>query len=84
MAQPITLYQMVNGRIEATVTGMTTDNCREAIEARGFHYVRDNFNARNRQELQGAPVFQNLYGPMWDGKRGIRYEDGETYRAMSQ
>lgn len=84
MAQPVTLYQMVNGRTQATVTGLTTDNCRAAFEARGFHYVRDNFNARNRQELQGAPVFQNLYGPMWDGKRGIRYEDRETYWAMSQ
>lgn len=84
MAQPVTLYQMVEGRITPTVTGKTTDNCRAAIEARGFHYVRDNFNQHNRSELQGAPVFQNLYGPMWDGERGIRYEDNATYRMMSQ
>lgn len=84
MAQPVTLYQMINGRIQPTVTDLTTDNCRAAFEARGFHYVRDNFNPRHRAELQGAPVFEGVVGPMWDGARGIRYEDGETYWAMSQ
>lgn len=83
MAQPVTLYQMVEGRIMPTVTGMTTDNCVPAFEIRGFKHIRDNFNPRNRAELQGAPVFDGVYGPMWDGDRGIRYEDAETYRVMS-
>lgn len=83
MAQQVTLYQIVEGRITPTIEGMTTDNCRAAFEARGFPYVRDNFNPRNRAELQGAPVFQNLYGPMWDGARGIRYESREVYARMS-
>lgn len=83
MVQPVTLYEMVAGRVEATAKDLTTDNCRSAFEARGFKYQRDNFNPRHRAELQGAPVFDGLYGPMWDGKRGIRYEDKETYRRMS-
>lgn len=81
-AQKVTLYQMVNGRIEATVSATTAD-CVPAFEARGFKHVRDNFNPRHRAELQGAPVFDGVMGPIWDGRSGIRYEDAETYRWMS-
>lgn len=84
MANNVTLYQMLDGRITPTVTGITADNCREAFEARGFKFLRDNFNPKHRAELQGAPVFDGVIGPMWDGARGIRYEDAETYARMSQ
>ena len=83
MATNVTLYQMLDGRITPTVTGKTTENCHAAFAARGFQHVRDNFNPRHRAELQGAPVFEGVIGPMWDGKNGIRYEDAEVYRTMS-
>lgn len=47
-----------------------------------------NHNPRNRTELQGQPKLAGFIGPCWGGTtdRGepiIRYEDTETYAALS-
>lgn len=54
----------------------------------GFTMTGLNNNPHNRQELQQMPMFFNLCGPMYDGvdeqgRAVIRYEDEETYRALS-
>jgi hypothetical protein len=49
----------------------------EGFRCRGF-----NSNASQRQELQGAPKFTGLIGPMWDGD-AIRYECSATYAELS-
>lgn len=48
----------------------------------GFPIVGANQNPRQRQELQGAPKFSGLLGPMWDGDC-LRYEDQKTYDLLS-
>lgn len=57
----------------------TTEN---AIAA-GYVIVGTNTNPRQRDELQGAPKFKGLLGPMWDGDC-LRYEDPKTYEELSQ
>jgi len=49
----------------------------EGFRCRGF-----NSNASQRHELQGAPKFTGLIGPMWDGD-AIRYECSATYAELS-
>jgi hypothetical protein len=50
---------------------------RRGFQCRGF-----NSNASQRLELQGAPKFTGLLGPMWDGD-AIRYECSATYAELS-
>lgn len=54
-----------------------------AFEIRGFKYAGAETNPRLRPELHGHPKFEGLHGPMWDGD-GVRYEDQETYKALSR
>lgn len=74
------LVQMVDGRLLRT--DLTDDNLVPAMEVRGFQVTGFNANPRQRAELQGAPIFSDVCGPMWDGD-GIRYEDPRAYAALS-
>lgn len=49
----------------------------EGFQCRGF-----NANPSQRLELQGAPKFNGLTGPMWDGD-AIRYESSAVYAELS-
>lgn len=53
-----------------------------AMEVRGYKFIGNNSNPRQRTELQGAPKFKGLNGPMWDGDC-IRYEDPGTTKLVS-
>lgn len=53
-----------------------------AMEARGFALTGYNDNPRQRAELQGAPKFRGLCGPMWNGD-GLRYEDVQAHAVLS-
>ena len=74
------LVQSVDGRMIATE--LTDHNIIPAMEVRGFALNGLNDNPHHRIELQGQPKFSGVLGPMWDGDT-IRYEDSETYRALS-
>lgn len=77
----IKLVQLVEG---AWITS-EFENEEKAVIAfafRGFDLAGENRKPHQRAELQGAPLFTGLCGPMWDGD-AIRYEDAAAYRAMS-
>lgn len=61
----------------------TNDNVIPALEVRGFEMTGNYSNPRTREEMQGAPKFAGLLGPMFDGD-AIRYESQEVYNALSQ
>lgn len=54
----------------------------DAIAALGFEYIGPNASRAQRDELQGAPRFRGLIGPMWDG--GLRYECSKTNEELSR
>lgn len=79
----------IKARLIQTVDGMTLRNdfgpevdLVLAMEVRGYKFRGYNSNPRQRAELQGAPKFVGLNGPMWDGD-AIRYEDPATTKAVS-
>ena len=49
----------------------------------GFEYLGPNTSRVQRAELQGAPRFCGLVGPMWDGD-ALRYECAKTYEDLSR
>lgn len=51
----------------------------------GFEHTGYNNNPRQRAELQGAPKFRGVNGPMWGGSESapLRYETPEAYRTLS-
>lgn len=53
-----------------------------AMEVRGYKFRGLNSNKSQRAELQGAPKFDGLNGPMWDGDC-LRYEDPASTKAVS-
>jgi hypothetical protein len=55
----------------------------DAIAALGFEYMGPNASKVQRAELQGAPRFRGLIGPMWD-QGGLRYECTRTYEELSR
>lgn len=55
----------------------------EAMQVRGYTHYGFNNNPRQRDELQGAPLFNGLLGPMWDGD-AIRYEDTASFKILSE
>lgn len=70
-------------RIRLVTTTGRTDGLTEAdMVARGYEVIGYNANTRQRAELQGAPKFRGLAGPMWDGDC-LRYEDPKTYAELS-
>ena len=78
---PARLIQMVDGL--ALVSNFTAENIIIAMEVRGYEFIGFNTNARQRAELQGAPKFRGVNGPMWDGDK-LRYECPETTRMVTQ
>jgi hypothetical protein len=60
----------------------TNDNVIPAMEIRGYEMTGNYSNPRTREEMQGAPTFAGLLGPMYDGD-AIRYETQEVYNALS-
>ena len=81
MQLPSRLVQTIDDLFVVTVFGPETDLI-AAMAARGFAFAGVHENPRTRAELQGAPKFKGVLGPMWDGD-AIRYEDQATYDAMS-
>jgi hypothetical protein len=75
------LIQLVDG--QWLKTELHHDNVIPAMECRGFEFTGLHQNPRTRKELQGAPKFMGVNGPMWDGD-GIRYETREAYAALSE
>lgn len=72
------LVQTVNGL--ATSTLLATSEIVAEMAARGFALTGTVSNPRLRAELQGAPKFKGVAGPMWDGDR-LRYECSATCAA---
>lgn len=60
----------------------TNENVIPALEVRGFEMTGNYSNPRTREEMQGAPKFRGLLGPMYDGG-AVRYESQEVYNALS-
>ena len=56
----------------------------DGMKERGYEFVTGNHNDYNRAELQGAPIFKGLAGPMWDGDGWIRYETPEMNEILSR
>lgn len=79
-----TLVQMIEGQLIPTdyVCADVFDLI-PIMEIRGYAFRDLNKNTKHRAELQGAPRFVGLNGPMWNGD-GIRYEDAAAYRALSE
>jgi len=56
------------------------------MEKNGFRQVGVNdgpMSLRHRPEMQGAPKFKGVMGPMWGGNGKVRYETAEVYRQLS-
>jgi len=60
------LIQLIDGQFIRTDFDEKADLV-AAMELRGFTFAGFNHNPRQRAELQGAPRFRELAGPMWDG-----------------
>lgn len=60
----------------------TNDNVIPAMELRGFEMTGNYANPRTREEMQGAPQFRGMLGPMYDGD-AVRYESQEVYNQLS-
>lgn len=76
------LVQNVEGIFVVTEFEQGLDAFLAAMEVRDFRFVKFNDNKRQRAELQGAPIFGSLCGPMWDGG-AIRYEDTKSNDILS-
>lgn len=80
------LVQMIEGEFTVTNFGPAVDFL-AAMEVRGYSFVKLNTNPRQRQELQGQPIFGQLVGPMWggmvEGAPCVRYEDSAACDALS-
>src|ERR1051325_1198092 len=68
---PLRVVRMVDGSMKADE--FPRETAIASIEAMGFEFIGENRNQVHRAELQGAPKFKGLCGPMWDGN-AIRYE----------
>lgn len=76
----VTLVQMVEGQLIPSTCDLAF--VEPFMTVRGYQLTGFNANPRQRAELQGAPKFAGLAGPMWNGD-GLRYEDAAAYRALS-
>ena len=74
------LIQCVEGQL--VKHEFTDENVIPAMEIRGYTLTGLHSNPRTRAELQGAPKFTGVCGPMWDGD-AIRYESTEAYAQLS-
>lgn len=82
----MTIFQIVTASASATQEFTTTDPL-AAFEVRGYRHTGRFAPDHLRVELRGQPKFEGLLGPMWGGDRDgvpvIRYEDQQTYDALS-
>lgn len=76
---PVRLVQMVEGQM--IKSQFEPEHAVPAMAIRGFEIARA-YSGPARAELQGAPVFAGLCGPMWDGD-ALRYEDRASNDALS-
>lgn len=76
------LIQVVDGQL--TATDFTDRNVIPGFDIRGFTHTGANHNSRNRAELQGAPKFSGVCGPMYGGPGIIRYETTKAYAILSE
>lgn len=74
------LVQCIEGQF--VVSEFDENNVLAAMDVRGFVLAGVNENRHHRAELQGAPIFSDVCGPMWDGD-AIRYEDRAAYARLS-
>lgn len=78
---PARLIQTVDGF--ALRSDFAHENIVIAMEVRGYEHVGTVTNTKLRAELQGAPKFRGVNGPMWGGDH-IRYECPETTKMCSR
>jgi len=79
-----TIYRVVTQMQSGQMISLeyTNENVIPALEVRGFEMTGNYSNPRTREEMQGAPTFKGLLGPMYDGD-AIRYESQEVYNQLS-
>ena len=81
----MTTFELISydDEIGMIVDTFEADNVIDGIEFRGFAFVKLNENPKHRAELQGAPVFSGLCGPMYGGPGKVRYEAPAAYAKLS-
>jgi hypothetical protein len=67
---------------ELTASDYPVERFVQAMADKGFIFMGENHTPRQREELQGAPKFQGLCGPMWDDGKW-RYETVKAYASLS-
>lgn len=80
-ARAARFIQTVDGMTLAHEFGPEVDLV-AAMAVRGHELIGHYHNERTRAELQGAPMFAGINGPMWDGDR-LRYEDVATTKLVT-
>ena len=82
----IKLVQSIRGMAMLSTT--TPENLGAFMGARGFTQISTRLQPvgvdfQYREEILGLPIYDELHGPMYDGEGVARYEDAETYKALS-
>jgi hypothetical protein len=77
------IVQTVDG--VTIVTTVAIENLEAACAVRGWKVcgTKRSRNIKIRPELEGAPMFSGLVGPMYGGEGVVRYEDSATHARMS-
>lgn len=80
------IYQVINVGSDGSWHTETFHSKNELLQK--YSAVGVNFNPSNRKELQGQPILDGVYGPMYNGlsEEGIpiiRYETAKVYKALS-
>lgn len=83
------IVQAVDGAL--VVSEVAIDDLFPAMEIRGARFsgrvqpkfARGSQRIEYREEIQGAPIFENFCGPMYDGDGVVRYEDLEANQVLS-
>ena len=70
------------GALRIEIEGATFETIVSRAAVEGLQCSGYNSNPSQRLELQGAPKFKGVCGPMWDGD-AIRYECSATYAELS-
>lgn len=70
---------------EVLVLDLSTADLFAALEVRGFEFTgRLHNNPKTRSEMQGAPIFKGLAGPMYGGPDTVRYESARMNELLSR
>lgn len=81
MVRKCRLVQLVGGTL--IVTEIKPDCIEPAMSVRGYDLVEFTGHIADHEELEGAPIFDGLHGPMYDGPGVIRYETPEAHARLS-